>query len=43
MQDNRRFSFIGMGQVYVYLANLYAMVAPVADIRMENHRRVRGD
>jgi hypothetical protein len=41
MQYNRRFAFLGMGYIHVYLADFYTMVAAVADIRIENHRVAR--
>ena len=41
MQDNRRFTFLGMGYVNVYLADFHAMVAPVTYFRIENHLTTR--
>jgi len=38
---NRRFAFLGVGQINVYLAYFHTMVAPVADIRIKNHRTAR--
>jgi hypothetical protein len=41
MQRNRRFAFLGMGYINIYLADFYTMVAPIANIRIEDHRTVR--
>ena len=38
MQYYRWFTFLGIGYKYVYLADLHAGVATVADIRIENYR-----
>jgi hypothetical protein len=35
VQDNRRFAFLRMGYIHIYLADFYAMVAPVTNIRVE--------
>ena len=37
MQYDRRFTFLGIGYEYVYLADFYTGVAAVADIRIKNH------
>jgi hypothetical protein len=42
MQYDRRFAFLWIGYIDVYLADFHAMVTAVADIGMENHRYVRG-
>ncbi len=41
MQYYRRLALLRMRYIYVYLADLHAVIAPVADIRIENHRTVR--
>jgi len=41
MQYDRWFAFLWIGYEYVYLADLYTDVAPVADIRIKNHRGIR--
>jgi hypothetical protein len=43
VQDNRGFALFRMGNIYIYLADLDTMVAPVADYRIEQHRVVRRD
>jgi hypothetical protein len=35
VEENRRFAFLRMGYVHIYLADLYTMVAPITDIRVE--------
>jgi hypothetical protein len=42
VQDNWRLAFLGIGYVYVYLADLDTVVAPVAYIRIENHGAAGG-
>jgi hypothetical protein len=42
MQYDRRFAFLRMGNIHIYLADLHTMVTPVADILIENNRIVRG-
>ena len=42
MQYDRRFAFPGVGDIDIHLADFHAMVAPVADIGMKNHRGVGG-
>jgi hypothetical protein len=37
MEYNRRFAFLGMGNINIYLADFHAVVAPVADILIENY------
>jgi hypothetical protein len=41
MQDHRRFAFLGMGYINIYLADFHAMVASIADILVEDHWIVR--
>lgn len=41
MQYNRWFTFLRIGYIDVYLANLYTMVAAIADIRIENYWGIR--
>jgi hypothetical protein len=41
VQGNRRFAFLRMGYIDIYLADLYTMVAPITDIRVEYYRIVR--
>ena len=41
VKNNRRFALLGMGYINVYLADFNTMVAPIADIRIENHGVVR--
>jgi hypothetical protein len=40
MQYDRRLAFLGMGYININLANFYAMVATITDLRIENHRIV---
>jgi hypothetical protein len=35
MKGNRRFPFLRVGYVYIYLADFHTMVAPVTDIWIE--------
>ena len=41
MQDNRWFSFLRMWYIHIDLADFHAMVAPIADFLVEQHRIVR--
>jgi hypothetical protein len=35
VEDNRRFAFLRMGYIHIYLADFHTMVAPITDIRIE--------
>jgi hypothetical protein len=41
MQYHRRFAFLGVGYINIYLADFYTVIAPIANIRIEDHRIVR--
>jgi hypothetical protein len=41
MQDNRGFSFLGMGYIYINRAYLYTDIAPGTKFGIEKHRLVR--
>jgi len=42
MQYNWRFALLGVGNIYVHLADFHTMVATVTDIGIENHRCIGG-
>ncbi len=42
VQDDRRLTFIPVGYVNVHLADFHTMVTPIADLRVKNHRSIRG-
>jgi hypothetical protein len=41
MQYHRRFAFLGVGYINIYLADFYTVIAPVTDILVKSHRLVR--
>jgi hypothetical protein len=41
VKNNRRSALLGVGYINVYLADFNTMVAPITDIRIENHGVVR--
>jgi hypothetical protein len=41
VKNNRRFAFLGVGYIYIYLTYFYTLIAAVTDIRVEYHRRIR--
>jgi hypothetical protein len=43
VEDDGWLALFRVGYVNVYLAYLYAVVTPVTDIRIENHRLRRAD
>jgi len=41
MQNHRRFAFLGVGYINIYLADLHTVIAPVADILVKRHWLIR--
>jgi hypothetical protein len=41
MQYDGRFAFLRVGHKYVYLADIYTGVTPIADIRIKDYRVIR--